>query len=254
MKYLFGLILLITVTAAAILITPSLKPVSEKVITKTNESVQELYELKETIAPAPTTILPNGLPDKHLITTAFVPQAPEKKWDQPWQDACEEAALLTVDLYYQNINPSIAEIKTKLLDMIAYEDKLGWSHDINASQMSEVARIHLNYETLLIPDPTIDSLKAYLAKDIPVIIPANGKTLYKENRHFKDGGPYYHNVVLLGYDDTRQQFIVHDVGTQHGAYFRYSYGLLMDSIHDFPESGIKSDITKGNKIALILLK
>jgi hypothetical protein len=94
----------------------------------------------------------------------------------------------------------------------------------------------------------------YIAKDIPVIVPANGKTLFKENKHFKSGGPWYHNLIILGYDDTKKQFIVHDVGTQFGAYFRYSYQLLMDSIHDFPPSHKKEDIDMGVPRVLVLLK
>ncbi|MFA4827257.1 MAG: hypothetical protein WC596_03350, partial [Candidatus Shapirobacteria bacterium] len=71
-------------------------------------------------------------------------------------------------------------------------------------------------------------------------------------KHFKSGGPYYHNLTILGYDDTKQKFIVHDVGTQFGAYFQYSYDLLMESIHDFPLSGKKEDILIGAKKILIL--
>ncbi|KKQ68181.1 MAG: hypothetical protein US90_C0026G0005 [Candidatus Shapirobacteria bacterium GW2011_GWE2_38_30] len=50
------------------------------------------------------------------------------------------------------------------------------------------------------------------------------------------------------------KFIVHDVGTQFGAYFHYSYDLLIESIHDFPSSGVKEDINSGIKQVLILIK
>jgi len=60
--------------------------------------------------------------------------------------------------------------------------------------------------------------------------------------------------VVLGYDDDHQQFIVHDVGTQFGAYYRYSYNLLLNSIHDFPATRKKEDIASGAKNVLILLK
>ena len=76
----------------------------------------------------------------------------------------------------------------------------------------------------------------------------------KENNHFKSGGPWYHNLVILGYDDDKKQFTVHDVGTQFGAYFRYSYDTLMKSIHDFPLSLKKEDINQGIPRALILIK
>jgi len=208
----------------------------------------------ETILPAPTIIEENGLPNKHLIKTTFVPQAPEKNWNEPWQDACEEAAILTLRYYYQNENPDINTMVTNLKNIFAAESELGWGSDINVSQMATVSAKLWGYHSEIINNPTIEDFKNYLSKDIPVIIPVNGKTLFKENTHFKDGGPWYHNLVILGYDDDKKQFTVHDVGTQFGAYFHYTYATLMDSIHDFPPSLKKEDINSGIPRALILLK
>lgn len=181
----------------------------------------------------PTVII---LPKKHLINTAFVPQAPEKNWDEPWQNACEEAALLTVDYYYQNKSPNIQTIKSDLQNLIKTPSDIG---------VSEMSTYLPQYKAQIISNPTIDDIKEYLSKNIPIIVPTNGKILYKENKYFNNQGPEYHNIVILGFDDNKQKFIVHDVGTQHGAYFKYSYKLLMDSIMD------KSSTTKQ---ILILLK
>lgn len=218
------------------------------------ESSSKIAEIKETFISEPTKILSDGFPNKYLIKTAFIEQAPEHNWSQPWQDACEEAALLTVDCYYKNQNPSVVQIKNAILNMISFEDKQGWGIDINISQMSIISANYLNYKAKTIDNPTIEDIKKYVLQNIPVIVPANGKTLFKENRFFSQSGPYYHNIVILGYDDDKKQFIVHDVGTKHGAYFHYSYSLLMDSIHDFPASGYPEDINSGEKRVLILLK
>ncbi|HEX8924019.1 MAG TPA: C39 family peptidase, partial [Patescibacteria group bacterium] len=121
-------------------------------------------------------------------------------------------------------------------------------------EMSKVASDYLKLTPKILKNPSITDINKELSQDIPVIIPANGKLLFKENRHFSNGGPYYHNLVILGFDDHRQQFIVHDVGTQFGAYFHYSYDLLIDSIHDLPANGDKTQISDGSKQALILLK
>ena len=177
-----------------------------------------------------------GIPKKHLIKTVFVPQAPEKNWDEPWQNACEEAALLTVDYYYQNKSPDIETIKSDLQNLIKTPNDIG---------VSEMSTYLTQYKPLIIGNPTIDGIKEYIAKDVPIIVPTNGKILYKENKFFNNQGPEYHNIVILGYDDNKQKFTVHDVGTQHGAYFKYSYKLLMESIMD------KSSTTKQ---ILILLK
>lgn len=215
---------------------------------------QNIPKIIDTIAPQPTKILETGLPDQHLIKTSFVPQSPEKNWDQPWQDACEEAAILTVDYFYKNQSPSLKQIKKDILAMMDFETKEGWTRDVNLSQMATISAKYLGYRTEIIDNPTVDTIKNYLVQDIPIVIPANGKILFKENSHFRSGGPYYHNLVILGYNDQRQQFTVHDVGTQFGAYYRYSYTTLMDSIHDFPNSGHKEDISLGSKKALILIK
>jgi hypothetical protein len=218
-------------------------------------SVKESVQIKtQDISRQPTTIKSDGLPDKHLISTSFVPQAPEKVWDQPWQDACEEAALLTVDYYYRGVTTDIPTLLADYQKMFDFESTQSWTHDVTLTQMATISAKLLGYKTKIVEDPTIEDIKAYLAKDIPVIIPANGKILYTENKHFKSGGPWYHNLVILGYDDNKSQFTVHDVGTQFGAYFKYSYTTLMDSIHDFPDTGIKEEINDGQKQVLILLK
>lgn len=208
----------------------------------------------ETIIPVPTIIQENGLPDTHLIKTTFVPQAPEKNWDQPWQDTCEESALLTVHYYYQSLSPPLPTMVNDLKNILSLELEQGWSKDITISQMATISAKLWGYKNIIIENPTIDDFKKYIAEDIPVVIPANGKTLFKENKYFKNGGPWYHNLVILGYDDNKEQFTVHDVGTQFGAYFRYSYSVLMDSIHDFPPSLKKEDINQGVPRALVLIK
>lgn len=214
----------------------------------------KINNIVDTIAPQPTKILDSGLPNRHLIHTAFIPQAPEKNWQEPWQDACEEAALLTVKYYYLNQSPSLEVLLADYQQIFSFEQQNNWTSDQNIDQMAQISRQLLNLTPQIITQPTLEELKKYISQDIPVIVPANGKILFKENQHFKNGGPWYHNLVLLGYDDDRHQFIVHDVGTQFGSYFRYSYSLLMESIHDFPSSGKKEDINTGGKTVLILLK
>ena len=247
-------IFLILFSFAFVIFFFSKKITPQKIENKINQTIDKVEEVKETIIPEPTKILESGLPNKYLIKTAFVPQAPEKNWDQPWQDACEEASLLTVDFYYKNKSTTPQFTKENILNMISFEETRNYTHDMNISQMAIVGEEYLGYKSQIIDNPTIDQIKKYISQNIPVIITANGKTLYQENKYFNSGGPYYHSAVILGYDDDKKQFTVHDVGTQFGAYFHYSYSLLMESIHDFPLSGQKEDINSGEKRVLILLK
>lgn len=208
----------------------------------------------ETVFPQPSVIQKDTLPNIHLIKTAFIPQAPEKNWDEPWQDSCEEAALLTVYYFYQNQNPDTPTIVKDLEKMFSFESTQNWTSDINVTQMATISAKLWNYRPLVLENPTLADFKKYLSQNIPIIVPANGKILYTENSHFKGGGPWYHNLVILGYNDNKKQFTVHDVGTQFGAYFHYSYSTLMKSIHDFPPTLKKEDINSGIPRALILLK
>ena len=227
---------------------------TQKISPKIEKTKQYLENISETIAPVPTVILESGLPNKHLIKTAFVPQAPEKNWDQPWQDACEEASLLTLKYFYLNKTPDVPTLVKDYQQLFSFESNNDLNHDINIEQMSSISSQHLGLNPKIIDNPSLEDIKTELSSNQPVIITANGKTLYKENKNFRAGGPWYHSLVILGYDDNLQKFTVHDVGTQHGAYFKYSYKLLLDSIHDFPASGKKEEIDSGAKKVLVLLK
>ncbi|MBU1088644.1 hypothetical protein KKA02_02085, partial [Patescibacteria group bacterium] len=91
-----------------------------------------------------TPILPSitqpSLPKSKLIKTTFVEQAPQKNWDQPWQDACEEAALLTLDFYYKNQKPAEKQIVQSILSMIDYEKQQNFTKDVNLQQMAQIAK------------------------------------------------------------------------------------------------------------------
>ncbi len=212
--------------------------------------VSQIETATETIVPKPTKILESGIPDYFLNKTAFIPQAPEKKWDQPWQDACEEAAILTVHYFFENKTPDTPTL-LKDYDLLF---KQSTTHDINLAQMSQIASDLYGYDSKIIDNPNSDTIEKYLSQGHILIAPANGQILFKENKYFKNGGPLYHNLVILGYDHAKKQFIVHDVGTQFGAYFKYSYSVLLESLHDFPSTKDKKDINQGPPRLLLLLK
>lgn len=238
--------------SSKILLLFSILILSSCSIDKTNNIVDnnpvyptDTVNLTPSITPSPT------IPKKHLIKTTFVPQAPEKNWDQPWQDACEEAAMLTLLYYYQNSTPPLSQIKNDLLDLFSYQTNLGWGHDVNQTQIASTFTQFYGYESQIIPNPTLNELENFIANNTPVLVTANGKTLFKENKNFRNGGPDYHALVILGYDSAKQIFTVHDVGTQHGAYFKYTYLTLLDSIHDLPDTG-KKDIDLGQKSVMVI--
>ncbi|HOZ80667.1 MAG TPA: C39 family peptidase [Candidatus Woesebacteria bacterium] len=245
MKLKIGIILLLVLISAYLGTKIFQKPTVQ---TKIEQIKQEIVPTK------PIHLDSTGLPNRYLIEAPFVEQAPKKDWSQPWQDACEEAALLTPYYYYSSITPSSDQIVQDLTKIFDYENSQGWSHDVNLEQMQQIAQDLWGLSSEIIQNPTVDQIKERITNNQPIVVPANGKTLFKENKHFKAGGPWYHNLVIIGFDDDQKKFIVHDVGTQFGANFKYSYSLLLKSIHDFPTTLNKEDIDQGDQKVLVLLK
>lgn len=214
------------------------------------QTARPIETITETITPKPTKVLESSTPNYFLNKTSFIPQAPEKNWQEPWQDACEEAAILTVKYFFEDKSPNIPTLVEDYQELFRHST----THDINLNQMAQISQELYGYQSKIIDNPTIETIEKYLSQGHILIAPANGQTLYQENKYFKNGGPLYHNIVILGYNRSQQQFIVHDVGTQFGAYFKYSYRVLLESLHDFPPSGDKHDINQGTPRLLLLLK
>ena len=83
--------------------------------------------------------------------------------------------------------------------------------------------------------PSRAQMKSEIDNNRPIILPVHGK--YLSNPHFKNGGPEYHSVVISGYDDCAEQFIVQEPGTRYGLDFRYSYATIANARHDFLPNG-----------------
>ena len=204
--------------------------------------------------PTATTTL-DVLPKSILNSAPFVPQAPFANWDELHEEACEEAAVATAHFYRIGKKElSADEAERELLGLIHYEEEhFGAAKDINADEMVRLATGYYQDSTssYRIEDKySLTDLKRYLALGNVIIVPAAGRVL--DNPNFKQPGPLYHALVLIGYDDNKQQFITNDPGTRKGAGFRYSYDNLLDSIHDFP--GDKEKILEGKKTVIIVSK
>jgi hypothetical protein len=71
-----------------------------------------------------------------------------------------------------------------------------------------------------------------------------------KNPYYSGDGPWYHMIVVIGYDGT--SFITNDVGTKRGAQYHYTYDTLINAIHDW--TGTDDMIATGSKNALVLSK
>lgn len=176
---------------------------------------------------------------KKNIPIPFTLQAPQHKWVQPWEDACEEAATLMVSEYYAGNKaarlPATTAV-TKLRQLITTEDAIFQKNkDTNADEMTRLINEFLPWEAWRVDKPSLDQIKSEIDNNRPIIALAYGKGL--KNPYFRRGGPDYHTLVLKGYDDAREQFIAHDPGIGKGLDYRYSYATMMAALHDFVPDG-----------------
>jgi hypothetical protein len=187
--------------------------------------------------------------DNINLAVPFISQAPSGNWDQPFQDACEEASVLMVDYYYQEKDfPSQVEVESILLEMVGWqEENLGGHFDLPTAEVSEYAQATFGYQTEVINDLTAEKIRSLLNQGIPVIIPADGHKL--ENPFFSNDGPDYHMLVIKGYVDDK--FITNDPGTRHGADFVYTEENLMYSIGDWDKDAHSAT---GPKLGLVLYR
>jgi uncharacterized protein YvpB len=188
------------------------------------------------------------LPSTFKIRVPFTPQAPHANWDDPYQEACEEASLIMVNAYWQNYGLSSNRADDEIKALVNYQTAQGLGQDITIEQVAQIAEEYYGFKTRMLHNPTIEDIKREISWENPVIIPAAGRKL--GNPYFSGAGPWYHMLVVTGYD--RNEFITNDPGTKRGKGYKYKYQTLMDAIHDW--TGVKEEIETGPKKALAIYK
>jgi hypothetical protein len=184
------------------------------------------------------------LPQKVLIKVPFLVQAPLANWDALHEDACEEASLIMYYHFIQKTEIGSAEEGDKeIKDLIDYEEKNGYGPSITVLELSKIGADHYGLNGRVVSNVTTNKIKEEIAAGRPVILPAAGKIL--PNPNFRNGGPNYHMLLVIGYDDT--EFITNDPGTRKGQYFRYKYDDLINANHNWDSV----DILKGEKSILV---
>lgn len=156
----------------------------------------------------------------------FYSQAPNGVWDALHEDACEEASLLMVHYWLTGQKPSIGEHENNIQNMVRWEQDHHYSESINNQQIVAVAKQYLSIDLLESKINKVNDLETILTSGRPVLIPADGKALH--NPHFKNGGPEYHMLVVVGYDTNN--FIVMDPGTKFGKNYKYDKTVLLGAI------------------------
>lgn len=222
--------------------TPEIKEKNEKL--PLNINLNEKTEINS--APIKT----NSWPEKKLIKVPFTSQAPFANWQPPFNETCEEAALVMAVSWLNNkpLTPEIA--KKEILDLVDYQKKkYGDYIDTTAVETAGLANDFYQFDNLKIKEKaTIDDIVSELAKGNLVIAPMAGRTL--KNPYFRSPGPIYHMLLFVGYDKKLNQFITNDAGTKRGEGFRYSFKNIEESLADWDK--IKKEPNPAQKVIIIV--
>jgi len=203
------------------------------------------------VTPPPDPLAWIGtFPDEINLAVPFTSQAPKQVWDMPYQEACEEAAMLMVDSYYRGRTAKFTpdEGDAAILKLIAYENiHYEGKADMTAAEVATFVKEYYGYKQVIVRElTTLDQVKAALALGYPVMTPAYGKAL--GNPNFRNGGPPYHMLVIKGYlKDGR--IITNDSGTRKGADYVYDPQVLFNALHDWNGG----DVPHGKKMMIVVI-
>ena len=213
----------------------------QPIIISTEETDNSFIKPEENILPeAPQEKLPSQV----LLTVPYINEAPSNNWTGPWKNACEEASIAMVEMYYQGkTQVSIKEAEAYMQTLFDKQDQLyGTNHDADTARMLEIINTATSFKAIIKEKPTLEDIKKELLTSHPVITPLYGYDLKNPNIPFLRSGSYYHMLVVIGYDDKTNEFIVNDTGDiKQGASHRYDYELFLNSIHDFDFSTKKAN-------------
>jgi len=181
------------------------------------------------------------------INIPFTSQAPFNNWALPYDEACEEAALIMINYYLNNLDLTKEISNTEIVDMVNYEEEIGFAIDITIEQLAEIAINYYGLKATIYKEDevTIDNIKNILNQGHPVIVPCSELELQNPNYYAR-----YHMLVITGYNET--EFITNDPGTSRGQNYKYNQETLLDAIHNW--IGHKDTVRQGEKAMLILDK
>lgn len=141
-------------------------------------------------------------------------------WIEPWNDyAAQSVTFMAMKWVYDQEIYSAAEAGDTMLDMDAF---LGYIEIPSPEDVLRLFHEYYSYENAyLLENPSAESIKEQLDKGRIVILPVNAQFL--DNPYFKQPAATDHMILVIGYDESTEEFIVHDPGVTNGWQFRYGF-------------------------------
>lgn len=179
-------------------------------------------------APSPSPLV--VLNDINLAVP-FAPQAPLANWDQPYQDACEEATVIMVERYLRGASLTLGEMDAEILRMVDFQNKnYGFYRDTNVAETVRLAQaFYPQLSARARYDVTAEHIRAELSQGHPVVVLVDGRRL--GNPFYTAPGPERHTLVIKGVKGDK--FITNDPGTKRGADYMYPIPTVMNALEDY---------------------
>jgi len=180
----------------------------------------------------------------------FLCQAPEGRWVQPYEDGCEEAAIIMALHWARQIPIDKLSGKKEILSLVAFQkEHFGGHFDLDTRKMLVLMSDYYGFSAAGIKEiSSPDDIAAELSKGHILIAPAAGRLL--KNPYFTPPGPVYHCLVITGFDRQKQLFTVNDPGTRRGKDHKYSYSRLFNATHHW--TGSASTLLMGPKKVIVV--
>ncbi len=214
---------------------PAAETANEKTLPPTAEP-EKILEPPMTIAPMLDLKVPFGV------------QAPFGSWDLPYEEACEEASSIMAAAFFQKESLNKDAMNDEILKLVQWQKSyFGYYEDTTAAETAQILGVYFGLEAEVTDEVTVERIKRELNLGHLVIIPASGRAL--ENPHFSGTDPFYHMLLLRGYDD-QGHFIANDPGTRRGEGFKYTYENILFANHDW--TGSKDTIDTGAKRMIVV--
>lgn len=189
------------------------------------------YKVKDWQADSKNEPKKEEIPTTTNLKVDFASQAPHANWDLPYQEACEEAALIQAYYYFNNKKLTNELMDQEIIEVVEWEkQRFGLYSDTELAEVGIMAKEYFNLDVEIVEQVTIELMKQYLSQGYLILAPTAGREL--GNPNYTEPGPLYHFLVIRGYD--RNEFITNDVGTRKGDGYKYKYQTIINAIHDLP--------------------
>lgn len=224
---------------------------------KLKSDMEKLKSIKDNNLQENQTLF---LPEEKEIDVKFYSQFPLDistwiKYEEPYQNFCEESSLLNWYYHLLGIEPDLKEYNKDLLKLKELEEILfEWWYKHTSIQDTLKLLIAFQEEQNIfweiIENPSIKIIKEHINKWNLIIAPLYWKWL--SNNLFIDWWPIYHNLLIKWY--TEENFITNEVWVSKWDAFKYNQTELMENIHNYNEKLYPDNFQEWKKEILILYK